>query len=385
MPFVWPGGGTLRHLTNWTRSMDWDRFEVTLILGGPFPKDVAKAREHLESIGPVHVLYLDGLTPRKLFWGGMKQLQERLVALRPDVLHTIFIQSDIAGSFARRKAGVPAHVSSLEGALVPPTAPLLKRQVYKLGYAIVRSHLDAVIAISDAVGDEAARDFGIPLDRIRTIHSGIDLDEFQLKQGWPYSSVNPPKTVGMIARLSSEKLPQLLVSAAARVLARCPGVHFVFVGSGPEEIRLKTLTRDLNVEKHFEFSGWSDCVGKSLLNMDVFVFTSKFEKFEGLPWTVLEAQAAGVPTVASAVGGVPEIITDGQNGLLLRENTPEELAEKIVWMLENREQAAAMSRTGRRQVESHFTAQREVEEIQALYESLCPFPHIQRAEQVSVG
>lgn len=364
MPFVWPGGGTLRHLTNWTKFLDWDRFEGTLILGGPFPEDVATAKRHLEAIGPLHVFFLEGLTPSKLFRGGLSRLRECLESLAPDILHTIFIQSDIAGGLARRKAGVPWHVSSLEGALVPADAPLIKREIYKSGYALVRSHLDAIIAICHATGDEAARDFGAPLDRIRVIHSGIDLDEFQLKHGWPYSSVDSVRSVGMIARFTNEKRYDLFVSAAPLVLRRCPQVRFVVSGTGPGEDQVKSLVRAMNVSDHFEFSGWSSHVARSLEKLDVFVFASDFE---GLPWIVLEAQSVGVPTVASGVGGVPEIISDGQNGLLLRENNPEELAGKIVWMLENSEQAAEMSRAGRRRVEAHFDIRREVDEIQTLY------------------
>ena len=367
MPFVWPGGGTLRHLTNWTKFMDWDRFEGTLILGGPFPEDAASAKRYLEAFGPLHVQYLEGLTPRELLKGGVGRLKESLESLAPDILHTIFIQSDIAGGLARRKAGVPWHISSLEGALIPSTAPPVKRQTYKLGYALVRSRLDAVVAISRATGDEAARDFGIPLDRIRIIHSGIDLNEFQIKTGWPYFPASPPRTVGMIARFTSEKRHDLFVCAAPLVLRRYPQVRFVIYGSGPGEERVKSLARALNVSDHFEFSGWSDHVARSLENLDVLVFVSDFE---GLPWVVLEAQAVRVPTVASAVGGVPEVISDGQNGILLRENSPEELAEKIVWMLKNPGQAAEMGRAGRRRVESHFNIRREVDEIQALYVDL---------------
>lgn len=370
-PLSWPGGGTLRYMTNWAKYMDWDRFEVALILGGPDPGHISTAKQDFEALGLLQVTYLEGLYPvSRWLTGGLQQLRQCLRTLAPDILHTIFIQSDIAGGLVRRRAGVPVHMSSLMGALVPWFTSPLKRLLYRFGYARIRDQLNAIVAVSQAAGDGAVHDFGAPLDRMHVIYSSVDLREFQFKSGWPYVSTQQARVVGMIARLSLEKIPDLFVSAAPHVLERCPEVRFVVAGSGPEEGNLNVLAQELGVSERFEFMGWTNRVAATLQTFDTFVFVSKFDKFEGLPSAVLEAQAVGVPTIASAASGVPEVIQDGRNGLLLKRNEPEELAEKIVWMLEHRELAAEMGIAGRRAVESHFNIEREALELQALYESL---------------
>jgi glycosyltransferase involved in cell wall biosynthesis len=175
----------------------------------------------------------------------------------------------------------------------------------------------------------------------------------------------------MIGRLSREKIPDLLVAAAPHILERYPHMRFTIWGSGPEEETLKRFAKELGVSNRFEFMGWTNEVATILQTLDIFVFTSIYgSKFEGLPWAVLEAQAVGVPTIASAVGGVPEVIEDGRNGILLYSNDPEDLAEKVIWMIEHREHAADMGQAGRRLIESRFTIEREVGELQALYEEL---------------
>lgn len=372
-PWGWPGGGTTRRLTNWVRFLDWRRFEVTLILGGQVAEQIEATRRHFQQQGPLRIIHLERLYPVQhwLTRGGLWELRRCLEALAPDILHTIYIQSDIAGGLVRRSAGVHNHISSLEGALVPWFTSPIKRVLYKLGYAMVRNRLDAIVALCQATGDDAVRDFGAPRDKIHVIYSGLDLRRFAFKTGWPYSPAERPHTIGMIGRLSREKIPSLFVAAAPYILERYPHVRFVIGGSGPEEETLKRFAKELGVSNRFEFMGWTNEVATILQTLDIFVFTSKYgSKFEGLPWAVLEAQAVGVPTIASAVGGVPEVIEDGRNGVLLHSDDPKDLAEKVIWMIEHRDHAADMGQAGRRLIESRFTIEREVGELQALYEEL---------------
>jgi len=361
-------GGTLTRLTNWIRFWDWDKYEIELILGGVNSEMMVKTKKYFESLGHISVKNLGGLHPiHKWPMGGLRQLRRYLQAFAPDILHTIFIQSDIAAGLVQRDEGIPIHISSLEGALVPWFASPFKRFTYKLGYAAIRNKLSAVIALCQTTAFESVRDFGTPQNKIQVIYSGLHLKEFPFKSGWPYMERQKPPIIGTIGRLSREKIPNLLVEAAPYVLKRFPETRFVLAGSGPEKENLEGLARQRGVRDKFEFLGPIHQVALTLNGFDLFIFTSKFE---GLPWTILEAQAVGVPILASAVGGVAEIIKDGLNGILLHTNDSNELANKISWLLENRDSAIAMGHAGREIIEKKFTVQREVREIQNLYEEM---------------
>jgi glycosyltransferase involved in cell wall biosynthesis len=367
-----PQGGTYRRLGNWIRLMDRGRIDPTLLLGGPDRRQVLATQKYFEQFGPLTVLHLTGLHPiGQWFVGGLRQLRQCLRVLAPDILHTIFVQSDIAGGWVRRQAGVPVHISSLEGALVPSYVPPLKRLFYLLAYRLIRGQLDAVVALSQMTRAEAVRDYGVPWSRTHVIPSGVDLSEFQFKSGWPYAESQQTRVIGMVARLNPEKAPALLLAAAPLVLQRHSDVRFVIAGTGPEEPRLQKLAQTLGVSERVEFMGWVECVANVLQTFDVFVFTSQMSsRFEGLPWAILEAQAVGVPTIASSVAGVPEIIEHERTGLLLQHNTPAELADHITWMLNQRERAAALGSSARRMIETAFTVEKETSDILSLYDQV---------------
>jgi glycosyltransferase involved in cell wall biosynthesis len=338
-----------------------------LVLGGSNIEQLKQAKEYYESLGPVLVVCISQLAPlHRLLCGGLHRLSEEVKRFRPDIIHSIFIQSDIIGSWIRKSCHIPIHISSLEGALVPDNSISVKRSLYKFAYILFAKHsLDSVIALCHATADDVVHSYSLRSEILHIIPSGVDLKEFTPKLGWPYSLAQPPTTIGMIARLVPEKLPHLLIHAAPNVLQNFPSARFVIAGCGPELPHLEVLARNLGVAESFSFPGWVDDPGSLLQQIDILVFLSTQE---GLPWTILEAQSVGVPVIASAVGGVPEIIFHKKNGLLQNSYDPLILSRQIVWLMEHRQDAARMAQAGQIGIQTNFSIEQEVKLLMDLYD-----------------
>ena len=189
------------------------------------------------------------------------------------------------------------------------------------------------------------------------IELGIDLERFA--SGKRLFDPDGP-LVGNVARLAEQKGQRTLLEAAAEL----PGVKFAIVGEGELRGELERRTDELGLHDRVLFTGARDDVPDLLATFDVFAFPSLFE---GLCLAVIEAQAAGVPVVATPVGGIRETVVDGETGLLVPPQDPQALAAAIRRLLDDRELAGRLAAEARRRVHERFSVQRMVEETLALY------------------
>jgi glycosyltransferase involved in cell wall biosynthesis len=199
-------------------------------------------------------------------------------------------------------------------------------------------------------------------DRPRTLRThviplGIDLDRFA--RG---TRVLDGPLVGNVARLAEQKGHRDLIAAAPQVLEGHPDIRFVVAGEGELRDELEALAAPLG--DRFSFLGPRDDVPDVLASLDVFAFPSRFE---GLCLAVIEAQAAGVPVVATPVGGIRETVREGETGWLVPLHDVDALAERISWCLEHPDEARAVAQEGQRRVREQFSVERMVEETLALY------------------
>jgi glycosyltransferase involved in cell wall biosynthesis len=176
-------------------------------------------------------------------------------------------------------------------------------------------------------------------------------------------SPNQP-IVGTIGRLSTQKAPLDFVAAANIVLQQKPDVQFIMIGDGPLASQVRQAIGD---EQRIKLFGYRDDVPEVMSILDLFVLSSLWE---GLGRALTEAMIVGVPVAATAVDGVPELVTHQQTGLLSPPGTPARLAENIIWILDHPEEAQRMSQSARNRVVPTFGAERMVEQIEALYERL---------------
>jgi glycosyltransferase involved in cell wall biosynthesis len=159
----------------------------------------------------------------------------------------------------------------------------------------------------------------------------------------------------------------VLLRAAEIIVRRRPGVIFVIVGDGGQRDLLKARAAVPPLSGHVHFTGLRDDVPDLLSAFDVFALSSDDEAF-GI--SLLEAMAAGCPVVATAVGGIPEVVEDGRSGLLVPRRDPDRMAEVILSLLEAPEWAKAMGLRGRQIARERFDVRRMVERVDALYQEL---------------
>ncbi|MDZ7860057.1 MAG: glycosyltransferase family 4 protein [Candidatus Krumholzibacteriota bacterium] len=196
--------------------------------------------------------------------------------------------------------------------------------------------LDKIICVSDSVRRVLIED-GIDERKLVTIHSGIDLNKFNgnskykgLKKelGIPENNI----LVGTVAAIVGHKDYQNLINAASIVLKKNRNVTFCAYGTGVLEEKMREFVRYLGIEKNFIFAGFRRDVEDFLKNCDLFVLASKKE---GLGTSILDAQSFGLPVIACRTGGIPEAVTDGDNGLLVEPQNSQQLAKAIIKLLDN--------------------------------------------------
>jgi glycosyltransferase involved in cell wall biosynthesis len=155
-----------------------------------------------------------------------------------------------------------------------------------------------------------------------------------------------------------------LIAAACTVCRDVPDAIFLLIGDGKERPKLEQQVREAGLEENFLFLGCRNDVPDLLAACDLSVLPSESE---GLPNAILEAMAAGVPVVATCVGGIPEIIENGQNGLLVPPQNPQALAEAILRILRDSNLAMRLACAGQERTRAHFSFDRVVRELQQLY------------------
>lgn len=233
---------------------------------------------------------------------------------------------------------------------------------------------DAVIAISPAVKEHLEKDFRVPASRVFLVKNGIDIKDFPLSspemKKQKRREVNVPldgPVIGIIARLSDVKGHDVLIHAMPRVLEKIPKAVLMIVGEGRLEACLKKQVEDLALNDHVVFNPTVNRTSEYLGLFDIFVMPSLQE---GLGLAVIEAQAAGLPVVASRVGGIPSLIENGKTGLMVEPGNSQGLAEAMIEVLEDRQRAQEMGRCAREFIEQEFTADKMVEQTLEVYRGL---------------
>lgn len=294
------------------------------------------------------------------------RLERVLRAYRPAIVHSLMFGFDYPVNVAARRAGVPVVISSRRQLAhwKKPRHIRLQQRANRL--------VDAIVANSRAVADFSIRQEGADPSLVRVVHNGVDAERFRSETDResvrrrfeiPYHT----KVVGMVANFGYEKDHALFVDIAADVVRRRPDVHFILVGTGP----LRDAT-----ERALSQRGIGDQVTilRTVAELpDLYRLMSVFllcSRSEGFPNVVLEAMAAGKPVVASAVGGIPELIDDGVTGRLIRSRNPEEFAAAIDAYLENPDAAEAAGQRAASVVADRFSVQRMSGAYREIYAEL---------------
>lgn len=212
---------------------------------------------------------------------------------------------------------------------------------------------------------------GLWRKKIKTIYNGFDWtiysNEIDIAKAKRELGLSPDDhTVGIVARLHPDKGHKFFLQAACQIVRLIPHTRFLLVGGGPLEPELRKAVSRLNIKDNVRFTGFIEEIPKVMALLDVLVLPSTRETFGRV---LVEAAAMGKPVVATKVGGIPEIVDDGETGFLIRPGDPDALAEKVLTLLRDQVLRNKMGDTGRRRVMRRFSLDGMTNEIEEVYYS----------------
>jgi glycosyltransferase involved in cell wall biosynthesis len=308
---------------------------------------------------PTHVLRINGAFDLQWARAFLRLIKTERIAL----IHAHEFTANVYGTMLGRIADVPV-VATIHGKNY-----YWEQAKRRIAYRIV-SRKAKMIAVSHDLKQFVVERVGIPAHRIEVVYNGVeaysppDIDQVQAAQGelelsrWDY-------VVGSVGSLYPVKGHIYLIQALPLILQECPKTVLLLVGRGESENVLKAEVSRLGVEDHVRFLGFRNDISVLLGLMDVFVLPSLSE---GLSMALLEAMSAGRPIVATKVGGNAELVYEGQTGYLVPSEAPQALAERVVCLLGNKDQAMAFGGRGKQLVEEQFSLAGMVNAYQKCYE-----------------
>ncbi len=357
-------GGTETQAVELARRMDPAKYDITLAClrkQGPLIE-----RLNGSSVKVVEFHPKGGIdSPR-----GLYQLARMVTFLhrgRFEVVHAHDLWSNMIGVVAGKLAGVPVIITSQRD-LSHDAWYQSKRKKWLRRAQRASS---AVLTNAGMIREGLVRDEGLPADKVRVVYNGVDLDGFRSApraRAHIFTGLERAKLVVLVGNMHTEiKGHPTLIAAAPGIGSRCPEVRFVLVGDGEMRRDFELAAENAGVTPHFLFCGRRNDVSAILASCDVAVLPSAAE---GMPNAVLEYMAAGLPVVATAVGGNLEVIEDGVTGLLVPPGDAVALGNAVARLLEDPVLAQRLAQNGRKLVERKFSFERLTREVGELYEEL---------------
>jgi glycosyltransferase involved in cell wall biosynthesis len=308
-----------------------------------------------------------------------------ITRLQPDVIHAHDPHGVAMASLALSMGSAAASRSrgSRQGASMPALVAARRVDFHLKGNSFSRwkyRQVDCFIAASEAIRQMLVAD-GVPAERTVTVHEGIDVEHvvaapavnvheaFWLPHGSP--------VVGNVAALVPHKGQRYLIDAAHLVVQQIPDARFVILGEGELREHLEKQLHEHHLEKHVLLPGFRIDVLGCIKAFDLFVMSSVTE---GLGTSLLDAMACARPIVATRAGGIPEIVEDGVNGLLVPVRDHHALAEAIVRALKDAALRQRMGDAGFARVNDRFTVERMVAETAGVYARVAGRPHVAGTE-----
>ena len=350
-------GGAQEHLYNLVSRIDRERYDVSIV-----SLSSGSAIRRLERTG-VPVCVIEEPDDEV----AIEQVATHLRANRADVVHNHMYRAEVVGTQAAWRLAAtgrrPLVISTVHSSRVRSDADraLLRRLTPKIDHLIAVSQ-----AIVRKVEDEGR--VGAP---VSLIYNGVDLERYSTQEACctlhaEYGVPAGAPIVGVVARLEPEKGHPTLLEAWPRVLATVPNAHLLVVGEGSQREALEAQAVALGpAGRHVTFTGRRDDIPAVTAALDVAALPS-YREAQGL--SILEAMALSRPVVASAVGGIPEMIEDGRTGLLVPPHDADALATAITRLLIDHPLADTLARAGHDLVYERFCVEQMVRAIETVYE-----------------
>jgi len=295
-----------------------------------------------------------------------------MVKEKPDIVHTHSSKAGILGRLAAKISGVPQIIHTPHGHVFYGHFGPLTSKAFLRVEKIFSKFTDRMVALTDGEKDDYINLSVCPAEKILKIHSGVDIKQFMSRNG---NRVEKRRSlgldqngavVGFVGWLLPIKGPDYLLKAMDHVWQAHPETSLVLVGKGDLDLELRAEALRKNVNGRVKFLGWRDDVDEIIPLFDILVLPSLNE---GMGRVLVEAMAAAKPVVASRVGGIPDLVRDGQTGYLVPPADEKALANGIIKLLDAPENAKRMGLRGREHGQQ-FSLEAMIEKLDNLYSEL---------------
>lgn len=313
--------------------------------GSPLEKHVKDLNIDIENIDPVNDLDIaGGIRFRKI-----------IKRENPGIVHFHTSKSLGVGCWALRGLNIKTVFTRRVD------FPVSKNPLNLLKYR----YPDSIVAISDFIKHQL---MNLGFENITRIYSAVDLNRFRFKENM---KENNRINVGMIGAFDLKHKDFItFVRSASLVIQkknRQKEIKFLTAGTGRDEAKIRKTIKSLKVEDDVKIKGFVPDIEEFISSLDILVHTVNFE---GLGTSILQAMAAGIPVIATDVGGIPELIEDGENGYLVEKNNPADVSEKILRLVEDVELRKRFRIKGREIVKDKFSKERMVKDYIKLYDQI---------------
>ena len=350
-------GGAQEHVFNLVTRIDRKRYDVSVLSLSNGP-----AVRRLERTG-IPVCVLDEMDDA----AAIEAVAAHLAAVRADVVHNHMYRAEVVGTQAAWLLAATGRPRPFVIGTVHSSR--IRSEADRELVAELTPRMDHLIAVSRAIVRKI-EDEGRSGAPVSLIYNGVDLARYAepdicgtLHSEFPIPPTSP--IVGVVARLEPEKGHPTLLEAWPRVLASVPNAHLLIVGEGSQREALEAQATQAGIAASVTFTGRRDDVPAVTAALDVAVLPS-YREAQGL--SILEAMALSRPVVASAVGGIPEMIDHGRTGLLVPPHDPDTLAASITRLLADHPYADTLARAGRDLVHERFCVELMVRAVESIYD-----------------
>jgi glycosyltransferase involved in cell wall biosynthesis len=357
--------GPGKTILNTFRTLDTSRYALTLGV----PGDEGEPNSFVDRARDLGVPVVRLPSGGRFGVGGVRRLARILRERRIDI-----VQSH---DFLTRRLALPAavlartrHVTSVHGWITNSRKQELAR---RLDQMLIRRARHAIV-VSGRLKQQVIADAGMPAERVTLLRNALLLDDYPEAGGAAEVEARrklgvPPDApvVSIVGRLNPEKGHQLFLQMAHRIAASLPEARFLIVGQGPLRSQLEGQTDLLGLRDRVQFLGHRSDMHVVYGATTVLALPSFTE---GLPNVVLEAFAHGRPAVATRVGGVPEVVTHGVDGIIIEPGQVDALTAAVLSLLRHPEQASSMGARGRETVATRFDFRRRTRALQSLYDAV---------------
>lgn len=368
-------GGVAHHVANLMRSLDPANYEQRLVCGVEGSGE-GSMRELIraQGVAPVLIPRLVG-NPRVNVSDALAfvHILRLLRRERPLILHTHTSKAGLLGRVAARLVGVPIIVHTFHGLVLKGHYGALKTNAVRAVECWLARFSDRLIAVSNEDKKDLIAYRIAPAHKIDLIPLGLVLDHFidsEKRRGVLHCELgldSARRLIGIVGRIAPIKNHRLFFDAMARVLIGDTNTHVVVVGDGDLRAEMEGYVRAIGIANRVSFLGWRHDLPQVYTDLDVLVISSNNE---GTPVSAIEAMAAGRPVVATRVGGLPDVISDGNTGYLVAPGNVEQLASAVKCVLQDGEATERLRRNARDFVKERFAVERLASDIDSLYKRL---------------